>query len=587
MGGRTRLHQGRSGPCGADARGGGRVAYHLVVDRRTFLRGAAALTGAALAGGGLAGCTGGRPVAARARPRPPRTGGTGGVREVDGLPVAGWLVEENARPGTPPSQWVIPPSVGLQGYPAPIEGYADKVSYAHGDELTLYVNTVAPSFRAEVYRIGYYQGNGARLVHSTGELAGRSQPVPGPRGPVSLIECAWRPSAVLEVARDWPPGQYLVQLVGSGGQRHYVPFTLRDDASRAAIVIQSSVTTWQAYNLWGGYSLYGGAPTGALALRSRIVSFDRPYRNPDPQGSGDFIGNELPFVYLAERHGLDVTYWTDVDLHAHPELLANHRCLVSLGHDEYWSWQMRFDGATEALAKGCNLVFLGANACYRQIRLDASSSGAAHRHQICYKDYEEDPIFSTDPRLATGASWATDAPGYQYPESSLIGPMYQSYGASAPLVVADSSSWVYEGTGLRDGQALHGSPGNDVIGSEFDGFEPGLPGPRNLDVLAHSPTDSVSGQLASDMTYYAHPDGGGVFDTGTARWVQLLWDGSKSLDNALSFGISPVVEPLTQITLNVLRAFASGPASRSHPSVGNWRQFYSPSAAPVVSVDVP
>jgi len=520
----------------------------------------------------------------RRRPSPGGAGKDAGVHEVGGLPVADWVVEENKRPGS--LDWVIPPPPGGVGpYPAPIEGFVNQVSYEQGDEITLYVSTAAPNFRADVYRMGYYQGLGARRVRSTRELTGIAQPIPAATGDVHLVECDWRPSAKLRVGSDWVPGQYLIKLVGSGGQRRYVPFTVRDDSSRAAIVVQSSVTTWQAYNLWGGYSLYGGGPSGDLADRARVVSFDRPYERPDPNGSGDFIGNEFPFVYLAERHGLDVTYWTDIDLHARPHLLTNHRCLVSLGHDEYWSWQMRFDGATTALAKGVNLAFLGANACYRQIRFEDSAIGP-NRRVICYKDYEADPIYATDPKLATGSSWADDA--VKLPESELIGVMYQAYGADAPLVVADASSWVFDGTGLRDGDEVHGAPAanQNVVGSEFDGFEPALPGPRNLTILAHSQASSVGGLLHSDMSYYSHPGGGGVFATGTARWVQLLWDGATALDGALSFGISPAVAPLTRITENVLSAFAKGPASKSHPSTANWRRFYSPTAAPVRSVDV-
>jgi hypothetical protein len=81
--------------------------------------------------------------------------------------------------------------------------------------------------------------------------------------------------------------------------------------------------------------------------------------------------------------------------------------------------------------------------------------------------------------------------------------------------------------------------------------------------------------------------GGGVFATGTASWVQLLWDGVRPLDNALSFGVSPAVLPLTRITLNVLATLASGPASRVRPSVGNWHRFYAADTPLVNSVDVP
>ncbi len=549
------------------------------MDRRQFLQRLGALAGAAALGtGGL----GGERFSPRRHKRPahpsPRT------HLLDGLPVADWVVEENKHAGTDPKQWVIGPSPAA-GWPWPIEGFANSVSYQQGDELVLYVNTTALRFTADVLRVGYYQGNGARLVDRTGELRGRRQPLPTPKGSVNLIECTnWTPSLRLEVGKHWPPGDYLILLTASNGERHYVPFTLRDDASKAAFVVQNSVATWQAYNLYGGYSLYGGAPTGALADRSRIVSFDRPYRNPDPQGSGDFIGNELPLVYLVERHGLDVTYWTDVDLHARPHLLANHRCLLSLGHDEYWSWQMRFDGVSAALDKGLNVAFLGANACYRQVRFQPSSKGVAHRQMVCYKDAKADPIASKDPKLATGVCWAQDL--VPYPESELIGSMYQSYGAIAPLVVADSSSFLLAGTGLKDGSVVHGVPGQEVVGSEFDGFEPALPGPKNVQILAHSPVQSVSGALNSDMTYYSHSGGGAVFASGTARFVQLLWDGAPAIDNALRFGHSPAMGTVTTIALNLFRAFGEGPAGKKHPSVPNWRRFYSPSAPPVQSVDV-
>src|SRR5215217_7377189 len=100
--------------------------------------------------------------------------------------------------------------------------------------------------------------------------------------------------------------------------------------------------------------------------------FDRPYAAE--QGAGDFLGNELPLVRLVESLGLDVTYWTDIDLDRHPERLLAHRALVSLGHDEYWSTRMR-RGAEAGRARRVNLAFLGANAVYRHIRLRPSPPG--------------------------------------------------------------------------------------------------------------------------------------------------------------------------------------------------------------------
>ncbi len=568
------------------------------MDRRSFLRRAAGIALAATGGTVLGSCDGAAPIAAPTSgpptPGPSRSDGAGttsplkarakaptsrGVRAVDGLPVAEWVLAENSRPGT--SAWVIR---GAGPEPPGIEGFVDRASARQGEQLTLYVNTAAASVHAEVYRMGWYQGLGARLVERSATTRGMRQPPALLLAPTNTIECRWQPSLRLVVGSDWLPGNYLILLAGSGGERRYVPFLVRDDASRAAVVVQSSVTTWQAYNLWGGYSLYGGPQTATLSgyeNRAKVVSFDRPYGpNLDANGSGDWLGNEYPFVALAERLGLDVTYWNDIDFHTRPGLLAGHRCLVSLGHDEYWSMQMR-TGATEALAKGVNFAFLGANACYRQIRLEASPLGP-NRRVICYKDAAADPIVRTDPALATGFAWATDpVPWY---ESELIGVMYQAFMPSgakfAPFVVADDSSFVFAGTGLSAGDSLPG-----LVGSEFDAYAPRA-APPGVTILAHSPVTSVAGSGFADASWYTRPGGGGVFASGTASWVTSLWDGPPQLDRVLSFGVAGAEPATAAITKNVLRVIAAGPASKSHPSSANWQRYYSASAPLRSGVDV-
>jgi len=552
------------------------------MDRRTFLARAAAL-GASLGLGAVAaacGATAAGPTSTTG-PRRSTTRSTG--HEMDGLEVSDAVVEENARKGT--LGWVIPRSLHAM-LPEPIEGYLDHVSARPGDVITLFVNTIAPRFRATVYRIGFYGGLGARLVETSPELPGVAQPAPRFTTGVNMIECDWSKSWQTVVGPDWPSGAYLIKLEGSRRQQSYVPLTVRDDESTSAYVVQSSVTTWQAYNPYGGYSLYGGEPDGGLANRSRIVSYDRPYGHSktalDAHGSGDFLGNELPFIYFAERHGLDVSYWTDIDLHARPHLLANHRCLISLGHDEYWSMTMR-DAVQAAIPRGLNVTFLGANACYRQIRLEDSPLGS-DRRAVCYKDAAEDPITKTDPALSTGGSWATDP--VPRPESDLIGIMYQSYMSTppVPLVVAEGASWVFDGTALRTGDTVPA-----LVGSEFDGFEPRLPRPPGpVEILAHSPTTSVSGRGYSDMTYYAVPAAGGVFASGTASFVSAMWDGIGSLPGKLGFGVenrTPAL--LSRITLNVLAAFGHGPAGAVHRSRENWTLYYSPNTPSKGSVDVP
>ncbi len=569
------------------SRGGRRRPAHAV-SRRSFLRGTVAAGGlvaaAGVAGGMVAADQGGpgaRPTDRRppARPRAHRASAdvtfTGTTPDGVAVPMSRRIVEENQRPG---SAWWIP----TQQVPRSIEGFADHVSAQAGDVVTLYVNTVAPTFHVDVIRMGWYQGLGGRIVWRSEEVRGVAQPEPTVAPTVHTVECPWTPSLRFEVQADWLPGAYLLKLVGAGGQQQYVPLCIRDDRSTAAIVVQHSVTTWQAYNRWGGFSLYSGnpgrqlsfvhapGPTSTFAERARIVSFDRPYDWDWASGAADFIGNELPVVYDVERLGLDVTYWTDLDLHLRPHLLANHHCLLSLGHDEYWSLPMRL-GAAAALQQGTNLAFLGANACYRQIRVQDSPIGP-NRQQICYKDAAEDPLNGIDDAEVTGPSWVS--PPTNWAESQLIGSMYQDIGAHADMVVTDPEHWTLAGTGLVAGQHLPG-----CIQGEFDRYDQYYPSPTNADVVAHSLIANRGGNY-SDVTWYTVAGGGGVFATGNATWVGSMSDTTGFPTDIVPAPTPGVTAPLLRIMENVYSVLGSGPADATHPSAGTWRQVYLGAAAP-------
>ena len=317
---------------------------------------------------------------------------------------------ENAKPGT--TAW----NVTNGGKPGDVEGYAGAVKRAvHGDTVMLYVSTTAPTFHVEAYRMGWYRGAGGRLVWQSPEMPGRQQ-APATFTPgINMTEARWNPSLPVTINTSFPPGCYLFKLVGSNGVQQLVPLTVRDDTSKAAYVVQNSVTSWQAYNDWRGYNLYQGE-NGTYATRSRTVSFD-PYAAGD--GQSDFLGLEFPLIMLMEQLSLDVTYITDVDTHLRPNLLLNHKAYFSLGHDEYWSKEIR-DGVEAAHDHGVDHAFLGANASFRQIRFEPSTIGP-NRHQVCYKSATEDPIHTTDPTLTT-VNWRE--PPVNRPESEMIGEQY-------------------------------------------------------------------------------------------------------------------------------------------------------------------
>ncbi len=457
-------------------------------------------------------------------------------------PVAQWVVHENAKPGT--TSW----NVTNPGNDGDIEGYADTVSTTRGSKVQLFVSTNNPSFHVEVYRLGYYGGTGGRLVWQSPSAPGVKQAAPTIAPGTNMVEAGWQPSLVVPVDDSFPPGVYMCKLVGSAGVQRYVPLTVRDDASSAAYMVQSSVTTWQAYNDWGGYSLYKG-PDGSFAARARIVSFDRPHNLG--AGQSDFLGLEFPLVMLMEQLGLDVTYTTDIDTHAHPERLLRHKAFFSLGHDEYWSVEMR-NGVEAARDAGVNLVFFGSNAAFRQIRLDPSPVGP-NRQQTCYKDASEDPIRQTQPAL-TSINWR-DAPVAR-PESALIGQQYESNPVRADMVIVDPSAWVFANTGITTGQKLPG-----VIGSEYDHYHPSQVGPPNVQILAHSPLVCRGTNSYADMTYYSAPSGAGVLAIGTIDWIPQLTPPAPG---------GPHNDQAVAITKNVLAVFGQGRAGTAHPSTANY-----------------
>jgi hypothetical protein len=459
---------------------------------------------------------------------------------------AGWIKRENELEGT--NDWVVTEDRSAWDK---VRGYADATSINREGTLTLFTSTEASSYTAQAYRIGYYGALGGRLIWESGELAGVEQGAAEVTTSTGMREARWEPSIELPVARDWPPGNYIVKLTSSDGGESYVPFMIRDDESPAPLIVQSSVTTWQAYNEWGGASLYFG-PDGDGARRAKVVSFDRPYYR---SGAGEFFGREFELVTHIERLGLDVTYWTDIDLHEQPELVKNYRGVITQGHDEYYSTTMRY-GLEDARDAGVNLAFFGANCAYRKIRLEDSPVGP-NRREVNYRVSADDPLYGEDDEQVT-SEWR-NGPDPD-PESSLIGNYYEANPVEADMVVGDPTHWVWADTGVEEGTVLEG-----VVGNEYDRVTLEVPTPDNIQVIAHSPVTCKGIPSYADVTYYSHGSGAGVFASGTLWWIRdhLLYDDVNE-------GVPYVLQKATE---NILRTFAEGPAGDEHPSENNLSEF--------------
>jgi hypothetical protein len=237
-----------------------------------------------------------------------------------------------------------------------------------------------------------------------------------------------------------------------------------------------------------------------------------------------------------------------------------------MGHDEYWTPQERAN-VTTARDKGVNLAFFGANALFRRTRLQSSALGAA-REVVCYKtDYTEDPEYARDPTEVT-SDWR-DPPSSD-PESTLIGTLYEGYPVDASFVVSSPSSWVYQGTGVSDGDSFP-----HLVGVEYDRVNPAYPVQRPIEVLSHSPLTCGGVDSHGDSAYYTHPGGAGVYNSGTMRWVEAIYGDAPH-------GITGATPAFArQVTANVLRAFAGGPAAARYKANDNLDATHESDGSPI------
>ena len=432
------------------------------------------------------------------------------------------IVVENSNPGT--SEWRL--AKWASDTDQQIKGFASATSINKGEQITFHV-TVNPaqSYNIKVFRMGWYQGNGGRLMHDSGTLSGSPQPAPIMDADTGLLFCPWEDSYTLSIPSDWTSGVYLAKLTNSEGFDNYIIFTVRDDDRVADFLYQQPVTTYQSYNSFPvgvGKSLYVfnsyGANTITGTPRAVKVSFDRPYWG---NGAGDFLNWELDLLMWLEKNGYDVTYATDIDLHREGlALLERYQALISAGHDEYWSKEM-YDAAEAARDSGIDLAFFGSNAVYWAMRMEPSATGESDRVMVSYKNADLDPV--TDPELET-LRWRDKGRA----EQALVGVQFiadaefSSDGSTnADYVVINSDHWAYADTGLSDGDHIRGLVGYEADSLFADNLFPDYPQPVSSDytLLSESPFIAHDGQqVTANSSIYQAPSGAWVFATGTMSW---------------------------------------------------------------------
>ena len=193
-------------------------------------------------------------------------------------PIQNAIVCENSKPGNPQSEW----DVSGGGDPN-IQGFATDISVNHGQTVHFKIDTAYSAYHLDIYRMGYYGGDGARKVATVTPSASLPQKQPAclDDPTTGLTDCGnWAESASWAVPADAVSGIYFAKLVRDGGASDgsHIFFIVRDDASHSNLLFQTQDTTWEAYNQYGGRSLYqsnDGGP-GTNPARAYKVSYNRP-----------------------------------------------------------------------------------------------------------------------------------------------------------------------------------------------------------------------------------------------------------------------------------------------------------------------
>lgn len=423
---------------------------------------------------------------------------------------------------------------------AALEGYASATSVAPGETLDLHVRASSAAFAHVAMQVVRRGRTDEPMLATTGDAF-----VPDgvqDDAALAVAGCNWPAADGLRITvpADWRSGYYLAH-VSSGGAETWIPFFVRaaNPGAQSRILVKMSDATAQAYTAWGGRSLY-------TAPHAPHISFDRPYDD-----LALFERYQVPFLQWLESRGIAYDLCSSLDLHRDPQLLAPYRLLVSIGHDEYWSLEMR-DAVEAFVAAGGNVAFFSANTCYWQIRL--ALDGA--RIMTCYKETEGNPPDPSrdDPRRVT-VRWYE--PPVNRPESRLTGVSYK-YGAGwwiDPTVpaqryrgytVADAGDWTLAGTGARNGDMFGAGTSVDdaILGYETDAVGDGTPPDFRVVARADLRDWAPHGQGGgASLGWYQRR--GVVFTAGTVNWA-----------GGLSAGGTNVVDTIAS---NVLRALTAAP----------------------------
>ena len=422
-----------------------------------------------------------------------------------------------------------------------IEGYCWPLGYQPGEPVPVRCSSQSRTFTAIVSRVGgarteVWRASGLTAPdHQSRHLEQKDE--------AWARDCQWPVSFVVPSDASWPSGFYHIALISEAdhsesngaAQRADAFFVLRSATVSTNPLLILSTNTYNAYNQWGGRCLYSGATRlsfarplerGYLERPAMPSGFDGRVANvaapSDPEhrqlldyqrqgswplwtASAGWFNWERRFVAWAEQRGYQIDVAINADLEFAPNVVDGRRLLVSVGHDEYWSWAMR-DTVDSFVDNGGNWAIFSGNTCFWQVRFEDDG-----RSMVCFKATARvaDPVVGGPNNHTMTGIWSD--PKIARPETESTGLTFTRGGyyrmgqamADGPgtYTVHQPDHWAFVGTGLSAGDELGGD--SFIVAYEVDGCElqwsDGRPrpsgadgAPTNMEVLATATARLVS-----------------------------------------------------------------------------------------------
>jgi hypothetical protein len=348
------------------------------------------------------------------------------------------------------------------------------------------------------FRMGNYLGSEMRKVKQVSGLT-----VPLVRAPITNEATGYyaensKPILVQQISPTWAPGLYLVgvQIQGKSTSKWvFQPFVISAMDSPRVLVAVGTMTT-AAYSKWGGKSLYTGVDRTASS-RATTISLRRPV-------SVGSIRSLAAFANASEKHEYSIGYIQDLDLDlsdtVNDILDSPPSVLVFPEHSEYFTLAMR-KNLESIIDAGVNVAFLSANSIHWPTTINRNSKTGAVSSLYVNK------------RLGT----FRQAGMY---EQSIVGQGYVAYDCyPTDLQLPDPRNWLFEGI-AESTDFVTGR----IIGGEVDEFNPILPAPDGVQILAATPVscNSTNAIHYATVTQYAASSGAGVLSIGSTAFICSL-----------------------------------------------------------------